>query len=204
MTETYIKPEITVEEFTKYFNNAVRRLKKLKCSSMEFSLDHWRVPKKWYLSLIETTHLRGFNLYPIKKYDTVAGILFLKKPCAKFNQLIAWLNKYSISNLNVDNIETMLYVADVCGKRGRWSRDDERRREFLCHNEAWCEKVKKELQKVRNTGDKLQVRIDMVDNFENMEESIRNETELYGSILRTLHFMITTPGGKVKFNSIIY
>lgn len=206
MAEGYIKPKITLEGFTKYFNNDIRRLRKLKSNSMEFVAGggYYDVPEKFYLSLLETVHIRGYNLYPIKKYDTVTGILFLKKPCTKFNQLIAWISKYKCNDYDLDNIETKLYVADVCGKRGKWSKNDERRRDYLCHNEAWCERVKKGLQKVRNTGDKVEIAIDLVENFENMEESIRNETELYGSILRTLHFMITTPGGKVKFNAIIY
>lgn len=204
MTETYIKPEITVEEFTKYFNNAVRRLKKFKCSSMEFAIDHWRVPEKWYLSLIETTHLRVYNLYPIKKYDTVAGILFLKKPCTKFNQLIAWISKYKCNDYDLDNIETKLYVADVCGKRGRWYPNDERRKDYLCHNEAWCDRVKKRLRKMRNTGDTVIVYPKLIEEFENYEESIRNETELYGCVSHTLRFKVVTPGGKLKFDDVIY
>lgn len=206
MNETYIKPEITVEEFTKYFNNAVRRLKKLKCNSMEFIAGggYYNVPEKFYLSLIGTTRLRRYNLYPIERYGCVVGILFLRKPCTKFKQLMSWIDKYGTKNFSSSHVETALYVADVCGKRGKWSVEDERRKDYFCHNDKWCEKVKSTLQKLRNTYDKIYVSIETIEEFENMEESIRNETELYGCVLHTLHFRVVTPGGKVKFDSDIY
>lgn len=205
MDEIYNKPVITTEDFSRFLNNAVRRMKKFKCTSMEFVAGggHFEVPEKLYTGLIEVTHMRGFNLYPIKKYGTVTGVLFLKKPCAKFKQLISWINKYSSQGCS-DNIETELFTSSICGKRGRWSIEDARNKDYLCHDEAWCDRVKKTLQKIRNTGDRIEVSVDTIEDFENMEESIRNETELYGSITRTLHFSVITPGGKVKFDSVIY
>lgn len=211
MVDTYINPVITIEQFSKFFNNAVKRMKKSKLNSMEFIAGggHYNVPEKYYLGLLNTVHLRGFNVYPIKKYGATVGILFLKKPCAKFNQLISWLNKYTSNqygykDVDFKDIETTLYVARVCGKRGKWSKEDERGKEYLCHDENWCERVKKILQKTRNTGDRIEVLRETVEDFENMEDSIRNETELYGSVIHNLHFKIVTPGGKVKFNSTIY
>ena len=202
---TLNKCNMSVEEFTRIFNNAVKRVRLTKCSSMEFIPSTYSsVPEEWFLGMIRTVHMKGINLYPIEQYGHVTGILFLKRPCAKFNQLTAWLTKYGQMDFSLNDIETKLYVADVCGKRGKWSIEDEHRKDYLCHNESWCDRVKKQLQKTRNTGDKVEVSLKTVEHFENMEESIRNETELYGCVLHTLHFKITTPGGKVKMDTIVY
>jgi hypothetical protein len=199
------KTEMPFEKFTDWFNNTVYRIRKAKWPSMDF-IPGWiyDCPKRWILGAIQSTNVRGYNLYPIERFDKVIGILFLKKPCAKFNQLIGWVDKYCTNGFNTGDIETKLYVADICGKRGVWSPRDEHRKEYLCHNPKWCDRVKKQLQKLRNTGDKVEVFIDTVEDYENLEESIRNETELYGSVLYTLHFKVTTPGGKVKFDGVIY
>lgn len=197
--------EMSVEEFTKIFNNTVKRVRLAKYPSMEFIPSVYAyIPERWYTEMIKMVHMRGINLYPIERYGYIKGILFLKKPCSKFKQLIAWISKHGCTDFSLDNIETKLYVADVCGKRGKWYKEDERRKEYLCHNDTWCDKVKKQLQKVRNTGDKVEVRMETVEDFENMEDSIRNETELYGSVLHTLHFKVITPGGKVKMDTVIY
>lgn len=197
--------KITVEQFTKLFNDAVKRFRKGKYNSMEFIpyLDG-EPHEQWFTGVLNTVHMRGVNLYPIERYGYVAGILFLRKPCTKFKQLMSWIDKYGTKNFSLSHVETALYVADVCGKRGRWSVEDERRKDYFCHNDKWCEKVKSTLQKLRNTYDHIYVSIETIEEFENMEESIRNETELYGCVLYTLHFRVVTPGGKVKFDSVIY
>ena len=197
--------DVTVKQFTKLFNAAVKRFKAQKCESMEFVpyLDG-EPHEQWFAGVLNTVHMRGVVLHPIERYGYTVGILFLRKPHSKFTQLMSWLDKYGHKNFNVNHIESKLYVADVCGKRGRWSTEDECRKDYLCHNDKWCEKVKKSLQEMRNTGDNIEVSRETVEHFENMEESIRNETELYGCVLHTLHFKVTAPGGKVKFDSVIY
>lgn len=201
MTE---KDKQAFEKFRKEFNETVKIFKKGGYKSLEFIPD-CEFDSNLFWAIRRATRIRGAELWPIKSYDgDTIGILFLKKPCDKFMQLLRWLNKYATKNVHYAFIEQSLYVADVCGKRGKWSLRDEHRKKYLCHNPEWCNRVKKTLQGIRHTGDQLEVGFRTVEDFENLEESIHNETELYGSVLHTMYFKVTTPGGKVKFDGVIY
>ena len=196
---------VTQKDFVRLFNTAVTRFKREKCMSMEFIPYMDGEPhEQWFNGVLNTVHMRGVTLYPIERYGYVVGILFLRNPHLKFKQLMSWIDKRCQKKFDCKHIEKELYAASVCGKRGRWSSEDEYHKAYLCHDGDKCDKIKKQLQKVKNTRDIVEVSLETDENFENMEESIRNETELYGSVTHTLRFKIITPGGKVKMDSVIY
>lgn len=200
------KDKQTFEKFRKEFNKAFQEYKKSgEVIRLWFPSD--MVPERYYDVVLDTVHPRGIVL--IKRNNLEGqGIYFFKKPCGKFNQLLNWIDKYctwrQYCEVHRNYLELKLYSADIFGKRGLWEPRDEKRKEYLCHNPERCDSIKKKLQELRNTGDKVEIYIETIGDYENLEESIRNETELYGSVLYALHVKVITPGGKVKFSGVIY
>lgn len=130
---------------------------------------------------------------PIKREQAV-GIEFKAKPVIEYKKLINWLNRKGITQTIGD---WDIYAIRLFGKRGYYNESGMKR--YLAYYSDRCTQLLNELQQVYHYGDKLVLsKIKQEDEIEDLDYSIKYETECYGIRYNFYEVSIYTKGGKLR------
>lgn len=114
------------------------------------------------------------------------------KPCKEFVQMNRMIQRYTAKNIAMKD----LYSVNLFGKRGQY--DESGDQNLRCYNSAFCQSVIDWIRTHKLTSDTLSVKVEKRDYIDDLDYSIRYETECYGQRVIRLVLAVTTKGGKVK------
>lgn len=162
---------------------------------------------KWALSVVKAT--KGYKdlSYTIQEQDGFWEFSFtlLMKPCRAYEKLIKRLRNADARDNNglpLLNSDMDLFRVDLFGKRGAYNEHGPK--VFAMHYPEWCNEVSTWIVKNYRKGMALAGEVDSDDWMDNLQESIRLETECYGVRHTILQLTATTPKGKEKKKTFIF
>lgn len=124
----------------------------------------------------------------------IREVVCLAKPCKEFDALNKFITKRTGKGIDI----LKWYDVDLFGKRGSY--DESGNKTYLCFNAKKCAAILAEIKPKATAKDTMTFAIVEQDYIDDLDYSIRYETECYGRRYNRLEVKVTTPSGREKLN----